>query len=69
MEIAAIRFREFVGHRCRRCGALMADHHVRPLHIAELPDVPAAEIVCPMVVLDLGADPAPRPFIHDSERR
>jgi hypothetical protein len=42
-----IRFREFVGHTCRRCGALMADHLIRPLHVPELPDVAAAEIVCP----------------------
>ena len=64
MELS-IRFREFVGHQCRRCGALMADHLIRPLHVPELPDVPAAEIVCPMVVLDLGAGAPAQPVAYE----
>jgi hypothetical protein len=63
-----IRFREFVGHECRRCGELMADHSIRPLHVPELPDVAAAEVVCPMVVLDLGTSPDPSVY-EASERR
>ncbi len=59
--------REFLGQRCRRCGEPMAEHRLRPMHLSELPDVPAAEILCPLLVLDLAE--SPDPSVYESERR
>ncbi len=39
---------EFLTATCRRCGQPMGEHDIRPLHVPELPDVPSAEIVCPV---------------------
>jgi hypothetical protein len=57
--------REFLGQRCRRCGEPMAEHRLRPMHLAELPDVPAAEILCPLLVLDLEARAPAQPFVNE----
>jgi hypothetical protein len=58
--------REFLGQRCRRCGEPMAEHRLRPLHLAELPDVPAAELLCPaLLMLDLGARAPAKPFVNE----
>jgi hypothetical protein len=55
----AVSLDEFLAMRCHRCGEPMPEHRVRPIHIPELPDVPAAEILCPMIVLDLGEEVRP----------
>jgi hypothetical protein len=49
---ATITFEEFLTLECRRCGELLADHRTRPAYVPEL-DAPAAELICPMLVLDL----------------
>jgi hypothetical protein len=43
----------------------MAEHRLRPMHLAELPDVPAAEILCPLLVLDLEARAPAQPFVNE----
>jgi hypothetical protein len=48
-----VTFDEFLTMRCRRCGELLAEHRTRPVYVPEL-DAPAAELICPMLVLDLG---------------
>ena len=65
MSIIAIRLSEFIGHECHRCGQPMEDHWIRPLHVAELPDARAAEIGCPMLVLDLGAASPAKPVAYE----
>jgi hypothetical protein len=53
MELA-VPLVEFLDRACRRCFEPMAAHRIRPLHVSELPDLPAAELICPLLVLDLG---------------